>query len=50
MFNKAIFRVILLTSSDNVNYVAHIYRNYTDLDGKNGNADLGEKKFCNEAN
>ena len=36
MFNEVKFRGILLPSSDNVNdYVAHIQRKYADLDRNN---------------
>ena len=38
------FREILLPSLGKVDdYVAHIQRKYTDLDGNNRNADLDEK-------
>ena len=55
MFNEAKFREIFSPSSGNVNdyingYVAHIYRKYVDPDGKNRNADLGEKKLRNTTN
>ena len=38
MFNEAMFRIMFLLSSSNVNdYVAHIYSKYVNLDGNNGN-------------